>query len=49
MFALSLKSSLFISFSKTCTFKDVDHSNPLEKNGHDARLKDALLYSGKKR
>ena len=41
---LESHSSLFISFSKTCTFKDVDHLNPLEKNDHDARLKDALLY-----
>ena len=39
-------SSLFISFSKTCTFKDVDHLNPLEKNDYDARSKDTLLYSG---
>ena len=50
MFALSLTVHFFISYiSKTCTFKDKNHLNPLEKNGHDARLKDALLYSEKKR
>ena len=25
----------------------MDHLNPLEKNGHDARLKDILLYLGR--
>ena len=38
-------STLFISLSKTCTFKDVDYLNLLEKNGYDVRLKDTLLYS----
>ena len=42
-------SSLSIFFSKTCTIKDLDHLNPLKKDGHDARLKNAQLYLGKKR
>ena len=39
--------TFYLFFSETCTFRDVDHLNPLEKNGHDARLKDALQYSGR--